>query len=157
MFKFIILIALCWLGLFVLGVIFISERRKKTLLLRSFVRLAKNRSPERWTIRECIEDSGFYEIDGESREYYTEIAGFCLTIGKYPKKKRKNGEEIICYSYRMFVSTKEVCTIFQDDKRITRAYNQIDQEHKRREKVIKKLLGSDARIEKSDILVPAPA
>ena len=148
MFKFVILTVLCWIGLCVLGVIFISDQRKKSLSLRSFVKLAKNQSPEKWTIRQCTENSGFYKTDEEPKEYSTQTADFCLKIGKYPRKKIKNNEEITYYSYRMFVSTKGVATIFEDNKKIAKAYYQIDQECKRMEKIIKKWQKSDARIRK---------
>ena len=156
MFKFVVFDMFCWLGLCAMGVIFISDRRKKSLSLRSFLKMAKNRSPEKWVVKEDVEDSGFYEIDGLAGEYSTEIAGFCLKIGKYPIfKKSKNGKEIICYSYRMFALTKRIVRIFQDDKRIAKAYNQIHQERRRMERVIEKWRKGGARIEKSDVLASA--
>jgi hypothetical protein len=156
MFKFFVLTVLCWVGLFVLAVIFISDRRKKALLLRSFVKLAKNQSPEKWTV-EDVEGSGFYEIKEQPREYSIEISGFCLRIGRYPRNRTKNGDKITYYCHRMFVSRENRADAMFEGLKIAKTYNQIHQERRKMEKIIEKWQKLGARIRKSDILAPAPA
>ena len=143
----------------VLCTILISQKRKETLLLRSFLKIARNQNPGKWVVNETMEDSGFYEVDGLHREYSTETANFHLKIGKYLKKKRKNGDETICYSYRMFISTKgkeeisTIFTIFNDNRRIAKTYKQIDQKYKRMEKTIGKQQKLNAKVKREDFLL----
>jgi len=121
MFNFIVFSIFCWFGLCVLSTIFISRQRKKTLLLRSFLKVAGNQNPGKW-----VADKGL------PREYSIETTGFFLKIGKYLRKKTKNGKEITYYSYRMFVSTREgFNTIFNNNKRIAKTYNRIYRERKK--------------------------
>ena len=87
--------------------------------------MARNQNPEKWVV-EDIKDSGFYKINGLPREYFTWINGLYLRIGKYPRIKKENNDEVICYSYQMFVSTKKgIGTIFNDSRKIAKTYNRI--------------------------------
>lgn len=157
MFKFLIFSVFCLFGLCAMGVNFISQRRKKTLTLRSFLKMARNQDPRKWVV-EDIEDLGLYEINGLFREYSTQINGFCLRIGKYPRIKKENSNETTSYSYRMFVSTKRgFGRTFNNDKRIAKTYKRINQERRRMEKIIKKFQKLGARIKISDILAQATA
>ena len=141
----------CWISLIFFLIKFASQQRKKTFLLRSFLKMARNQSPERWTVKEDTEDSGFYEIDRQAREYSTETADFFLKIGKYSR-----------YSYQMFISTKEekeekeeigtIFTIFNGSRKIAKTYKQIDQERRRMEKIIEKWQGLGAKVRKNDVL-----
>jgi len=145
MIEFIIFDIFCWFGLCALIVFFIYQKRKKTLLLRTFVRMAKNQSPEKWTATESAE--------GLPREYSTKIAGFCLVIGKYPKKDNGNG--VICYSYRMFISRENGADAIFSGSRITRTYKQVDGARRKTEKTIDKWRRLSAKVKKKDVLAPA--
>jgi len=143
MFNFIVFSIFCWFGLCVLCTILISQKRKETLLLRSFLKIARNQNPGKW-----VADKGL------PREYSIETAGFFLKIGKYLRKKTKNGKEITYYSYRMFVSTREgTSTIFNDNRRIAKTYKQIDQEYERMEKTIGKRQKLSAKVKRKDFLL----
>ena len=126
-FVFIVFSISCWFGLCAMFIIFISRKRNETLSLRSFLKMARNQNPQKWV------------VSGLPREYSTETAGFFLRIGKYPKIEKKNDHKIICYSYRMFVSTKQgIGTIFDDSKKIAKTYKQIHQEPERMKEILEK-------------------
>ncbi|OGZ17656.1 MAG: hypothetical protein A2V72_02615 [Candidatus Nealsonbacteria bacterium RBG_13_37_56] len=138
----------CWISLIFFLIKLAFQQKKKTLLLRSFLKMARNQNPEKWAMKENTEDSGFYKIDGLAREYSTETAGFFLKIGKCSR-----------YSYRMFISTKTekeaigaIFTIFNDNKKIAKIYKRIDRERRRMEKIIEKWQRLGAKVKKNDVL-----
>jgi len=150
MFNFIVFSIFCWFGLCVLCTILISQKRKETLLLRYFLKIARNQNPGKWVIRKYMGNSRFYKIDGLPREYSIETDNFCLTIGKY----LKNNDKTICYFYRMFISTREgTSTIFNDNRRIAKTYKQIDQKYKRMEKTIGKQQKLNAKVKRENLLL----
>lgn len=119
--EFMIFSMFCWFGLVALCAIFTFQQRKKTLLLRTFARMAKNQSPEKWTTTESTE--------GLPREYSTKIVGFSVVIDKYPS---------VPYYYRMFVSKENGVYAIFEGWRIAKTYKQVDQERRRTEKIIGK-------------------
>lgn len=138
MIEFIVFDIFCWFGLCALAVFFIYQKRKKTWLLRTFVRMAKNQSPEKWT---ATENAG-----GLPRQYSTTISGFCVVIVKYPS---------IPSSYRMFVSKENRAYSIFNGRKVEKTYNQIDQERRRTERIIEKWRRPNAKTEKKEALVRA--
>lgn len=147
MFKFVIFSIFCWFCLCALAVFFICQKRKKTLLLRSFIRMAKNQSPEKWMATENAE--------GLPRQYSTTIAGFYVVIEKYPEKKERNNDETIYYSHRMSISRENMVYAIFDGWRIAKTYQQVDRERRRTERIIEKWRRSNAKTEKKEALAPA--
>jgi len=96
---------LCWIGLIVFVIKFFSRQRNKTLLLRSFIRIAKNQSPERWVKEKITENSGLY--------YSTGVNGFCFKIEARPVSS--------CHR-RMFVSGKTNINMILSGSKIEELY-----------------------------------